>query len=121
MQADGGTRTASVTGAALALHAAFGTLVDQGLVQRNPVRELVAAVSVGLVDGQPHLDLDYSEDSRAQVDLNLVATESGRLVEVQGTAEGDPFARTELDKLLDLAMEGVSSLIRIQTNALSEI
>ena len=120
LQADGGTRTAAVTGAAVALRSAFASLVEEGLLPRNPVREMVAAVSVGLVDGEPCLDLAYSEDSRAQVDMNLVATESGKLVEVQGTAEGDPFSRSELDELLDLAMEGIRTLIGIQLSALGE-
>jgi ribonuclease PH len=118
IQADGGTRTASVTGAAVALGTACGRLVEKGILARNPVRELVAAVSVGIVDGEILLDLDYREDSRAQVDMNLVATESGKLVEVQGTAEGDPFGREELDDLLTLGMEGIRSLIRTQKVAL---
>ncbi|MFC1660426.1 ribonuclease PH [Gemmatimonadota bacterium] len=120
LQADGGTRTAAITGAALALSSACRGQVEAGLLARNPIRELVAGVSVGLVDGNPCLDLDYSEDSRAQVDLNLVATESGHLVEVQGTAEGDPFSRPALDELLDLGMEGIRLLIRAQLQALSD-
>ncbi|MFC1575992.1 ribonuclease PH [Gemmatimonadota bacterium] len=118
LQADGGTRTAAITGAAVALALAFRTLVREGEIPRDPMREMVAAVSVGLFQGTPILDLDYPEDSRAQVDMNLVATESGRLVEVQGTAEGDPFAREELRELLDLGMEGIRSLISAQRAAL---
>lgn len=118
LQADGGTRTASITGAAMALHRACGYLLAEGKVARNPARELVAAVSVGLVDGVPCLDLDYGEDSRAQVDLNLVATETGRLAEVQGTAEGDPFSRAELEELVDLGMEGIRLLNGAQRQAL---
>jgi len=118
LQADGGTRTASVTGAAVALSLACQRLVQEGEIARNPVRELVAAVSVGIVDGVPLLDLDYSEDSRAQVDMNLVVTEGGKLVEVQGTAEGDPFTRGELSELMDLGMEGTRSLVLAQKNAL---
>ena len=118
LQADGGTRTASVTGAAVALAQACQRLVDAGEVVRNPVRELVAGVSVGLLNATAILDLDYSEDSRAQVDMNLVVTEGGKLVEVQGTAEGDPFARQELTELLDLGMEGIRSLIQAQKTAL---
>jgi len=118
LQADGGTRTAAISGAAVALALACRHLLDEGAIARNPMRELVAAVSVGLLDGFPVLDLDYSEDSRAQVDMNLVATEGGKLVEVQGTAEGDPFARRELDELLDLGMEGIRSLILAQKAAL---
>jgi ribonuclease PH len=89
-----------------------------GEIPRNPVRELVAAVSVGLFGDTALLDLDYSEDSRAQVDMNLVATESGKLVEVQGTAEGDPFSRQEFTELVDLGMEGIRSLIQSQKSAL---
>ncbi len=118
IQADGGTRTASITGAAVALSQACQRLVQMGEIPRNPVRELVAAVSVGLFDEATLLDLDYSEDSRAQVDMNLVATESGKLVEVQGTAEGDPFSREEFVELLDLGMEGIRSLIQSQKSAL---
>ncbi|MEJ2204873.1 MAG: ribonuclease PH [Gemmatimonadota bacterium] len=118
LQADGGTRTASITGACVALALAGAWMLDQGLVDRNPVRQRVAAVSVGLVDGEPRLDLDYPEDSRAQVDMNVVATEGGGLVEVQGTAEGDPFPREDLDRLLDLALDGIRMLIAAQGQAL---
>jgi ribonuclease PH len=118
LQADGGTRTASITGAAVALAQACQRLVMEGEIPRNPLRELVAGVSVGILDGTPILDLDYPEDSRAQVDMNLVVTEGGKLVEVQGTAEGDPFARRELDELMDLGMEGIRSLIQAQRSAL---
>jgi ribonuclease PH len=119
LQADGGTRTASVTGACVALHRACAGLLAEGLLERNPVRELVAAVSVGIVDGVPRLDLDYPMDVAAQVDMNVVATESGRLVEVQGTAEGDPFTRDELDRLLDLALGGIERLVAEQRRILS--
>jgi ribonuclease PH len=118
LQADGGTRTASITGAAVALAQACQRLMDAGEVVRNPMRELVAGVSVGLLNATAILDLDYSEDSRAQVDMNLVVTEGEKLVEVQGTAEGDPFARQELTELLDLGMEGIRSLIQAQRTAL---
>ena len=118
LQADGGTRTASITGAAVALHLACGRLVAEGEVPRNPVRELVAGVSVGLVAGTPILDLDYSEDSRAQVDMNMVVTESAKLVEIQGTAEGDPFSRGELTELIDLGMEGIRALVLAQKKSL---
>jgi ribonuclease PH len=120
LQADGGTRTASITGAAVALALACTRLVEAGDIPRNPMRELVAGVSVGLWEGTPILDLDYFEDSRAQVDMNLVVTEGGKLVEVQGTAEGDPFSREELTELLDLGLEGIRSLIRAQRTALGE-
>jgi ribonuclease PH len=118
LQADGGTRTAGITGACVALALACRTLVADGRIARNPVRELVAAVSMGLVDGVPVLDLDYTEDSTAQVDMNLVATESGGLVEVQGTAEGHPFRREELDQLLELGMGGIRALVAGQKHAL---
>lgn len=118
LQADGGTRTASVTGACVALALAGRWMVAEGLVDRNPVRERVAAVSVGIVDGTPCLDLDYRQDVRAQVDMNVVGTESGGLVEVQGTAEGDPFRREELDALIDLATSGIRVLLGAQADAL---
>lgn len=118
LQADGGTRTASVTGAYVALELACRKLVHDGLLDESPVREGVAAVSVGIVDGVPRLDLDYPLDSAAQVDMNVVATASGRLVEVQGTAEGHPFTRAEHDRLLDLALEGIARLLQGQRRLL---
>ena len=102
----------------MALALACRHLLHEGLVDRNPMREMVAAVSAGIFNGTPILDLDYHEDSRAQVDLNLVATESEKLVEVQGTAEGDPFSLDELDEIMELGMDGIRSLIRAQKNAL---
>ncbi len=120
LQADGGTRTASITGACVALALAGRWMLHEGLVTRNPVRERVAAVSVGIVDGELRLDLDYAEDSSAQVDMNVVATERGGLVEVQGTAEGDPFPRADLDRLMDLAMGGIEGLLAGQARALGE-
>jgi ribonuclease PH len=119
LQADGGTRTASITGACVALAEAGRWMLSQGLVERTPMRERVAAVSVGIVDGEPRLDLDYREDSTAQVDMNVVATERGGLVEVQGTAEGDPFPRADLDRLLDLALSGIERLLAAQARALA--
>ena len=118
LQADGGTRTASITGACVALALAGDWMVDEGLAVRNPLREQVAAISVGLVGGRPVLDLDYPEDSAAQVDMNIVGTESGGLVEVQGTAEGHPFRRAELDALMDLATSGLEVLFAGQAAAL---
>ena len=118
LQADGGTRTASITGASVALWSAFDGLVKEGMIERNPMREMVAAVSVGIVDGEAMLDLDYPEDSTAQVDMNIVATEAGHFIEVQGTAEGHPFRRDELDELLDLALDGIARLVRVQKAAL---
>jgi len=118
LQADGGTRTASITGACVALVLAGDWMLQEGLVDRNPVRRRVAAVSVGVVDGEPRLDLDYGEDSSAQVDMNVVGSEDGALVEVQGTAEGDPFSRREMDRMLDLALLGLQDLFAAQASAL---
>jgi len=118
LQADGGTRTASITGACVALTLAGAWMLREGLVVRNPVRERVAAVSVGIVDGELRLDLDYAEDSTAQVDMNVVATERGALVEVQGTAEGEAFPRSQLDRMLDLALSGIEGLVAAQAKAL---
>lgn len=119
LQADGGTRTASITGACVALALAGRWMIDQGLVTEHPMVERVAAVSVGIVDGRPLLDLDYGEDSSAQVDMNVVATERGGLVEVQGTAEGDPFPRADLNTMLDLAFGGIEELLAAQAKALA--
>ena len=119
LQADGGTRTASITGASVALALACKHLVSEGQVDRDPMRELVAAVSAGIYSGTPLLDLDYHEDSRAQVDMNLVATEGEKLVEVQGTAEGDPFTHEELLEILDLGLAGIRTLVRAQKRALN--
>jgi len=118
LQADGGTRCASITGASVALHDALNTLVASGKLTTNPLRELVAAVSVGIVNGEPRLDLDYPEDSACDTDMNVVMTASGGLIEVQGTAEGAPFSRTELDILLALATQGINDIIRAQSAAL---
>lgn len=114
IQADGGTRTASITGAFVALALALQGLVDRGTLPALPIKDYVAATSVGVVDGAPLLDLNYQEDSRAQVDMNVVQTGAGSLVEVQGTAEGDPFSRQALTALMDLAGEGISRLVEIQ-------
>jgi len=117
LQADGGTRTASVSGGCVALARACRTLVGEGEV--GPVRELVSAVSVGIVEGRPVLDLDYREDASAQVDMNVVTTEGGRLVEIQGTAEGEAFTRGELDHLLDLALSGTARIREAQRGTLT--
>jgi ribonuclease PH len=119
LRADGGTRTASITGAYVALVDAVDWLRQRRQLAGEPLTGSVAAVSVGLVDGQPRLDLDYGEDSSAQVDLNLVATGDGRLVEIQGTAEGEPFDRAQLDVLLDLGLAGCAELTRLQRQALA--
>ena len=114
LQADGGTRTASITGGWIALALALNTIPDRLDPTRPPLRGPVAAISVGIVDGRPVLDLDYSEDSRAEVDLNVVMTGDGQLVEVQGTAEGQTFNRQELNAMLDLAEPGIRGLIELQ-------
>ena len=114
IQADGGTRTASITGAFVALALALQRLVDRGTLPVLPIKDYVAATSVGVVHGTPLLDLNYQEDSRAQVDMNVVQTGAGSLVEVQGTAEGDPFSHQTLSALMDLAGEGISRLVEIQ-------
>jgi ribonuclease PH len=118
LQADGGTRTAAITGAFVAVHDALGWMLAKGMVAALPVKDFVAAVSVGLYQGKPMLDLDYSEDSACQTDMNVVMTGAGRFVEVQGTAEGDPFARAELDQLLELAGRGIAELVAQQRRAL---
>jgi ribonuclease PH len=119
LAADGGTRTAAITGAAVALGLACEWLVGQGQVARSPVRELVAAVSVGIVDGDVRLDLEYVEDAGADVDLNLVALESGGLVEVQGTGEAGTFSRAELGDMLDLGLAGIEELLATQRAAIA--
>jgi ribonuclease PH len=119
LQADGGTRTASVTGAYVALALAVGKLVASGVVQPSVLRGPVAAVSVGVVRGEPLLDLCYEEDSAAEVDMNVVMNGEGRYIEVQGTAERDPFDRATLDRLLDLANSGIGELLAAQREALS--
>ena len=117
LEADGGTRTAAITGAWVALHEACRKLTREKQVERFPLKDQVAAVSVGLCDGRITLDLDYALDSAAEVDLNVVMTGTGGLVEVQGTAEREPFTRQQLDAMLDLAARGISSLLVIQKKA----
>ena len=117
LQADGGTRTASITGACVAVHDALMGLVTSGKLPRNPMREFVAAVSVGIHKGAPVLDLDYAEDSDCDTDMNVVMTEGGGLIEVQGTAEGAAFSRAELNALLDLADSGIRRLFELQRAA----
>ena len=116
--ADGGTRTASITGAALALHDACAWLVEQGRVATSPFRELVAAVSVGVVEERVLLDLDYREDVGAEVDMNLVGLQSGGFVEVQGTGEQGTFSREQLDEMLTVGVQGIRELLRLQRGAL---
>jgi len=118
LQADGGTRTASITGAYTALALACHRLRRRGAIDRSPLRDSVAAISVGIVGGEVVLDLPYEEDSRAEVDMNVVATGSGRLAEVQGTAEGGTFSRDELERMTSLALSGIAELTRLQQAAL---
>jgi ribonuclease PH len=118
LQADGGTRTAAITGGFVALALACRKLVAAKTISKDPIRRSVAAVSVGIVDGVTCLDLDYDEDSKAQVDMNVVATGEGTIVEVQGTAEGSPFTKTDLDKMLVVALAGIAKLKIAQDHAL---
>jgi len=114
LQADGGTRTASITGAFVALYLACQKMVSKGLLPRLPIKEFIAAVSCGISGGEKLLDLDYNEDSSADVDSNFVMTEHGRIVEIQGTAEGEPFCEDDFSELLSLARKGISELIEYQ-------
>jgi ribonuclease PH len=120
LQADGGTRTAAITGAYVALADAVSWLRGRGALAGEALHASVAAVSVGIVDGVPRLDLCYDEDVKAETDMNVVCTDDGRFVEVQGTAEGEPFLRAELDALLDLAAAGCATLTSLQQQALSQ-
>jgi ribonuclease PH len=117
IEADGGTRTAAITGAWVAMHQALQDMVDRGKLERNPVIDEIAAISVGIVDGEPWLDLDYQRDVAAEVDMNVVMTGKGLLVEVQGTAEKVPFSRVDLDTLLDMAASGIAELHDMQRRA----
>ena len=119
LQADGGTRTASICGGFVALHDAFTRMVAAGDLPTSPITEELAAISVGIVDGVPRLDLPYVEDSTAEVDFNVVMTGSGRFVEVQGTAEGQAFERSELDALVDLAAGGIAEIVAAQRTVLA--
>jgi ribonuclease PH len=119
LQADGGTRTAAITGAFVAAHDAVSWLLGQGRIGASPIRDFVAAVSVGVVQGTPLLDLEYVEDSACDTDMNVVMTAAGGFVEVQGTAEGAPFSRAEMDALLGLADRGIRELVALQRAALA--
>jgi ribonuclease PH len=118
IQADGGTRCASITGSFIALVLALAKLKKDGVLKEIPISDYVAAVSVGMIDGKPALDLDYEEDSTAEVDMNIIMTGDGRFIEVQGTAEREPFSKDDMEKLLALAQKGVEELIVIQKKAL---
>lgn len=121
IQADGGTRTASITGAYVALAEAARHWVKSGIIEKTPVRDSVAAVSIGVVDGKVLLDLNYQEDSRAEVDMNIVMTGSGKFIEVQGTAEHVPFTKKKLDRMTEIAQQGIRELLRIQKTVLTRI
>jgi ribonuclease PH len=118
IQADGGTRTASITGAYVALCAAIDRLIEDGVLKESPLQRAVAAISVGVVEGQVLLDLCYEEDVRAETDMNVVMAEGGGIIEIQGTAEGMPFTREQTDLMLDFAGQGISELLQLQTAAL---
>ncbi len=120
IQADGGTRTASISGAFVALSDAINTLIADGKLADNPIRHKVASVSVGIYQGYPVLDLDYDEDCNAETDMNVVMNEAGNFIEVQGTAEGAPFSRDEMNAMLDLAGKGIGEIIAAQTAALTD-
>jgi ribonuclease PH len=121
IQADGGTRTASITGAYVALHDAVSTLLTKNLIAENPLKQAVAAISVGVYKGTPVLDLDYIEDSDCDTDMNVVMTADGGFVEIQGTAEGEPFDRAAMNAMLDLAANGIADLLKKQQSALAAI
>ena len=120
IQADGGTRTASITAACVALALALKKMMDMNFIKEMPLKHLVSAVSVGIVEGEPLLDLDYDEDARADLDMNLVQTEKGHIVEIQATAERKPFSRKDLSKLMSLADKGIQELILIQKDVLKK-
>lgn len=120
LQADGGTRTASISGGYIALHDAISGLRKSGQIKRDPLHGMVASVSVGIHNGQPVLDLDYAEDSNAETDMNVVMNDAAHFIEIQGTAEGHAYRRDELNAMLDLATQGISSIIDIQRSALAD-
>ena len=120
IQADGGTRTASITGAFVAMKDAVNTLLANGTITKQPIKDYVAAISVGVIEGEPRLDLCYLEDSNAEVDMNIVMTGSGKFIEVQGTAETEPFGSDHLQKMLALAGDGINDLIAVQKETLGE-
>ncbi|MGK2960430.1 MAG: ribonuclease PH [Candidatus Malihini olakiniferum] len=120
LQADGGTRTASITGACVALTDAFNSMVEKGQLKANPLKGMVAAVSVGIVAGETVCDLEYVEDSAAETDMNVVMTEYGHIIEIQGTAEGEPFTHEELLIMLALARDGINAIVKAQKAALAQ-
>lgn len=120
IQADGGTRTASISGASVAMADAINSLLASGKLKKNPMKGHVAAVSVGIVGAQALCDLEYVEDSAADTDMNVVMTEDGKMIEIQGTAEGEPFSHEELMQLLALANKGIADIVEAQKSALAE-
>ena len=118
IQADGGTRTASITGAYVALCDAINPLLEKGVLETTPIKDEVAAISLGIKDGEVLIDLDYEEDSTCDTDMNIIMTGKGKFVEVQGTAEGEPFSKEEMNKIILLAEQGISKIIELQRNAL---
>ncbi|MGR6871802.1 ribonuclease PH [Pseudomonas sp. HK3] len=120
IQADGGTRTASITGACVALVDAINHMIENGQLKKNPMKYMIGAVSVGVYNGEAVLDLDYAEDSNAETDLNVVMADNGGFIEIQGTAEGEPFQPNELNAMLDLAKKGIAELTQIQQAALAQ-
>jgi ribonuclease PH len=120
IQADGGTRTASITGACVALVDAINHMIENGQLKKNPMKYMIGAVSVGVYNGEAVLDLDYAEDSNAETDLNVIMADNGGFIEIQGTAEGEPFQPSELNAMLDLAKKGIAQLTQIQQAALAQ-
>ena len=120
IQADGGTRTASITGACVALVDAINHMIENGQLKKNPMKYMIGAVSVGVYNGEAVLDLDYAEDSNAETDLNVIKADNGGFIEIQGTAEGEPFQPNELNAMLDLAKKGIAELTQIQQAALAQ-
>lgn len=118
IQADGGTRTASINGGFVALYDAINFMLENKLIKENPIKEFIGAVSVGIVEGEYYLDLSYEEDSKADVDLNITMTESGKIIDIQGTAEKRPLTKEELDKLLEIAWEGIKKIIEKEKEVL---
>jgi ribonuclease PH len=121
LQADGGTRTASITGSFVALVDALNHMKKQKIFNKIPIKDFVAATSVGIIDDKALLDLTFEEDSKADVDMNIIMTGGGNLIEIQGTAEGEPFSQKQLDKLLDLGKKGIAELVKIQKQALKDV
>jgi ribonuclease PH len=119
IQADGGTRTASITGAYVALVEAVRRWLERGIINTNPIKDSVAAVSIGVIGGKIHLDLCYEEDSRADVDMNFVMTGSGKFIEVQGTAENSPFTKKQMERMAELAQQGIKELLKAQKNVIA--